>query len=123
MELLQINEKNTITLVRKTDKERKAYDIVRKTSIGKRYGTMIVEWEEEQISGLMEILGHREAFHGKADEAGKCRIEGRLISLTRTIPYIAVGKIGPSMLQLSLRGERNNFEIEGSVIQERVADT
>ena len=40
---------------------KQSYDIVMQTSIGKRYGTMTVEWEGEQISGLMEILGHTEA--------------------------------------------------------------
>lgn len=42
---------------------KQSYDIVMQTSIGKRYGTMTVEWEGEQISGLMEILGHTEAFN------------------------------------------------------------
>ena len=92
---------------------KQSYDIVMQTSIGKRYGTMTVEWEGKQISGLMEILGHSETFHGQIDETGNCRIAGRMISLTRTIPYIAVGKIIPSMLQLSLRGERNIFEVAG----------
>ena len=44
---------------------KQSYDIVMQTSIGKRYGTMTVEWEGEQISGLMEILGHSETFHGQ----------------------------------------------------------
>ena len=92
---------------------KQSYDIVMQTSIGKRYGTMTVEWEGKQISGLMEIFGHSETFHGQIDETGNCRIAGRMISLTRTIPYIAVGKIIPSMLQLSLRGERNIFEVAG----------
>lgn len=92
---------------------KQSYDIVMQTSIGERYGTMIVEWEGEQISGLMEILGHTEVFHGKVDENGNCHIEGKLVSLKRTIPYIAVGKISSSMLQLSLRGERNIFEMAG----------
>ena len=92
---------------------KQSYDIVMQTSIGKRYGTMTVEWEGEQICGLMEILGHSETFHGQIDETGNCRIEGRMIYLTRTIPYIAVGKIIPTMLQLSLRGERNIFEVAG----------
>ena len=84
---------------------KQSYNIVMQTSIGERYGTIAVEWEGEQISGLMEILGHSETFHGQIDETGNCRIEGRMISLTRTIPYIAVGKIIPSMLQLSLLGD------------------
>lgn len=66
-----------------------------------------------EISSFFKLLGHTEAFHGQIDETGNCRIEGRMISLTRTIPYIAVGKIIPSMLQLSLRGERNIFEVAG----------
>ncbi len=99
------------------------YDIVMQTSIGKRYGTMTAEWGGGQISGLMELLGHTEAFHGKVDETGNCHIKGHLISLNRTIPYTAVGKISSSMLQLSLQGERNHFKITGSVIPESEVDT
>lgn len=90
-----------------------SYHIIMQTSIGERHGTMTVEREGERIGGFLEILGHRSALRGKADETGNCRIEGQLISLTRTIPYIAVGKITPSMLQLSLKGERDIFEVAG----------
>lgn len=92
---------------------KQSYRIVMKTSIGERYGTMTVERKGEQVSGFMDILGHTEAFHGKVDETGNCYIEGQLISLTRTIPYIAVGRISPTMLQLSLHEERNIFEVAG----------
>lgn len=92
---------------------KQSYHIVMQTSIGERYGTMTVEWEGEQISGVMEMLGNMETFHGKIDEAGNCCIRGQFISLLRTIPYIAVGKISSSMLQLSLQEERNIFEVSG----------
>ncbi len=74
---------------------------------------MIVEWEGEQISGLMEILGHTEAFHGEIDETGNCCIEGRMISLTRTIPYIAVGKSFPQCCSSPCVENGIFFEVAG----------
>ena len=93
--------------------EKQAFSIVMQTSIGKRYGTMTVEWKEECISGFLTILEHTEAFHGCVDESGNCRIEGKIISLTRTIPYIATGKINTTMIQLILKGEKNVFALSG----------
>lgn len=92
---------------------KQSYHIVMKTPIGERYGTMTALWENELLDGVMEILGHTEAFHGTVDEDGNCRIEGQLISLKRIIPFMAMGQISTTMLQLSLRGDRNIFEITG----------
>lgn len=93
--------------------QKQSFRIVMHTSIGKRRGTMTAEWEGGQISGIMEILEHTEPFFGCVDKDGKCQIEGQIISLARTIPYIAVGKISTTMLQLSLQEERNIFEVVG----------
>ncbi len=102
---------------------KKSYVIVMQTTIGKRYGTMTVEQEGQQVSGLIEILGHTQAFDGSVDETGNCCIKGQLISLTRTIPYIAEGNISPFALQLSLQGERNQFKITGRAVPESEAGT
>ena len=87
--------------------EKQAFSIVMQTSIGKRYGTMTVEWKEECISGFLTILEHTEAFQGCVDESGNCRIEGKIISL------IATGKINTTMIQLILKGEKNVFALSG----------
>ena len=93
---------------------KQSFQIVMQTPIGERCGTMTVEWKGEEICGYMELLGHTEPFTGCIDESGSCRIEGRLISLTRTIPYVAVGTISPAALSLSLQEERNIFEVYGT---------
>ncbi|MDC7286463.1 hypothetical protein NXH76_01480 [Blautia schinkii] len=93
--------------------QKQSFRIVMHTSIGERCGTMTAVWEGEQIKGLMEILGHTEAFYGYVDEEGNCRFDGQIISLTRIIPYTAVGKVNHDTLQLCLRGERDVFEVTG----------
>lgn len=93
--------------------QEQSFQIVMRTPIGERYGILTAKWERGQITGFMEILEHRELFCGQVDEKGNCRLEGRIVSLARMIPYVAVGQISRESLRLSLRGERNVFEVDG----------
>lgn len=93
--------------------QKQSFRIIMHTSIGERYGTMTAEWGGEQIKGFINILGHTESFCGYVDEEGNCQFEGRIVSLTRIIQYTAVGKVSHDIIKLSLRGERNVFEVIG----------
>lgn len=90
------------------------YDITMKTPLGKRYGTMHVEIREEQMSGSIVLLNHKEPFKGTVDREGNFEIEGTLISLIRKIPFRGRGKIDREKLYLQLQGERNTFEVRGA---------
>lgn len=92
------------------------YSISMFTPIGMKRGIMFATMNENQISGTMELLEHKEPFDGIIEKNGECKIRGRLISLMRTIEYTASGKITPSTVQLLLRGERNTFEISGKAL-------
>ena len=93
--------------------QNQCFRIIMHTSIGERHGTMTAEWESGSLEGVMHILGHEEPFCGYVDEEGNCRFEGRIISLMRTIPYAAVGKLNHNTLRLSLHGKDDDFEITG----------
>jgi len=94
---------------------RQSFRIVMKTPIGERCGTMTAEWENKdgKLRGIMEILEHTNVFYGQIDETGNCRIEGEMVSLMRSIPYVAVGTISSLGLTLSLQEGRNTFEVVG----------
>lgn len=94
------------------------YNIEMKTPIGLRYGTISLCFTENQLRGTLDLLGHSEPFDGAVDDAGNCTISGRLVTLMRTINYTAVGKVTQKAIELSLKGDRNNFEITGTVIPE-----
>lgn len=92
---------------------RQSFRIVMKTPIGERCGTVTAEWEHGKLRGIMEILEHTNVFYGQIDETGNCRIEGEMVSLMRSIPYVAVGTISSLGLTLSLQEGRNTFEVVG----------
>ena len=98
---------------------KRKYQISMQTPLGVRYGTMSVTWAGRMLNGMLDILNHIEPFSGTIEENGDCRIHGRMITLVRNIEYTAVGKISPEFIQLTMRGERNTFELHGCRIPEK----
>ena len=75
-------------------KERKcmwnrSYNVIMRTPIGARYGTVSVTVDNSTISGMLDILKKANPFHGNINKKGDCRIKGELTTLMRTIPYNA----------------------------------
>ncbi|MDD6211557.1 MAG: hypothetical protein PUB22_00155 [Clostridiales bacterium] len=94
-----------------------AFDVQMKTSIGPRFGHMTVYRNCDRLSGILEILNHREPFEGFIDEEGHCHLSGRIITLVRTIDYKATGKITPDNLELSIIDDRYVLKIYGTPSQ------
>lgn len=95
---------------------RQKYEIVMQTAIGDRAGCLEAAWSNGIIKGIIQILDHTEPFSGQISEDGKCQVTGRIISLARIIPFAATGRITMDDVYLSLRGERNIFEIYGTAV-------
>lgn len=93
----------------------KKYKISLKTPIGVRHGTMEVYIHKQKIKGSITLLGHKNPIYGIIDSTGSCTIVGQLTTLVRNINYTAVGKITDTVVELSLKGERNVFKITGTV--------
>lgn len=89
------------------------YSIVMQTPLGKKYGTLSASVSGNLLRGWLDILEHREPFEGTVDDAGNCRIVGTLITLLRTISFIATGKLTTSAVHLQVQGDRNVFELSG----------
>lgn len=94
------------------------YNIVMKTPVGLRYGTITLRLIDNQVYGTLDLLEHSESFRGTVDRDGNCTICGSLVTLMRTIRYTAVGKVSQKAIALSLQGERNIFEITGIAVPE-----
>lgn len=95
------------------------YDIVMKTPIGLRYGTISLCSNGSNLNGTLDLLEHSEPFDGTIDNDGNCTICGHIVTLMRTIHYTAVGKVSESSIELSIQGERNIFRITGVAAGER----
>lgn len=92
------------------------YNVVMRTPIGARYGTMTVTVENRTIHGMLRILKKANPFAGTINEKGDCRFTGELSTLTRTIPYDATGHVTEESLSLMLRGARETFDISGCAV-------
>ncbi|MGN1046985.1 MAG: hypothetical protein ACI4QZ_00060 [Eubacteriales bacterium] len=93
----------------------KCYSIVMKTPLGKKYGTLTASANGNLLRGWLDILEHKEPFEGTIDCAGNCRITGKLITLVRTVSFVATGKLTASAVNLQMQGERNVFELSGEL--------
>lgn len=89
------------------------YSVVMQTPIGKKYGTLKASISENFISGWLDMLKHRQPFEGTIDNSGNCMISGTLITLMRTVSFIATGTLTASSVNLHMQGERNIFELSG----------
>lgn len=63
------------------------YEIEMQTLIGIKHGTMYAEILHDEVKGFLNLMKQSTAFCGNIDINGKCKIQGKIISLTKTIPY------------------------------------
>lgn len=89
------------------------------TPLGVRHGTMRVCVAQDVISGYLDLMNHEEPFSGKIDGDGYCEFSGKIITLLRTIPYHAAGRIADHRISLDLSGERNRFHLAGIETSEK----
>lgn len=92
--------------------ERK-YTISMQTPIGVKHGELSAITKQNKITGTIEILEHIGPFEGVIESDGNCVINGKIISLMKTIEYIATGKITNEDVCLQLKSEKNSFVISG----------
>lgn len=98
------------------------YNVVMRTPVGAKYGTMAVTVEDDGICGMLDILKKANPFAGTIDAAGECRLHGELTTLMRTIPYDATGRVTEESLHLDLQGGEETFELTGRAEPLRTAD-
>lgn len=97
------------------------YSIVMQTPIGKKYGSLSVSILEDKLNGCLTLLNHNEPIEGTVDGNGNCSFTGKLVTLLRTIPFVATGIISDSEVKLQIKGARNTFRLTG-VIDEKGKD-
>lgn len=89
------------------------YEIQLKTPLGIKRGTMFVKIRHGELSGILDVMKHAEAFSGTIEEDGTCCFTGHMVTIMRIISYEAAGVIDDRCVDLSLKGERNIFHITG----------
>lgn len=90
------------------------YKIFMHTHLGKKPGMMTINRNGNMLNGYLNILQHEEPFEGTIDQTGAAKLTGTYVTLMRTVPFVAVGKISGSAVHLQVQSERNVFELSGT---------
>ncbi len=93
------------------------YDVVMETQLGNRKGTLCVRRKQEEIKGCLNILGHKNPVVGTVAEDGTYALKGELITLVRTIPFLAQGYADEKAVRLTLHCPNNIFYMTGTAIK------
>ena len=90
------------------------YNIVLRTPIGPRYGTMEIHGDCGKVAGFLNVLMGQNRFQGVMDEENWCEISGQLKTLMRTVFYSAAGRINRDSLSLTMYTEKGVLEVTGT---------
>lgn len=93
--------------------EQYCYAIKMITPVGIREGSLLLNINNRDISGYLYILNHKNALSGKILEHRQCELKGELVSLMRKSNYTAVGTFDFRSIQLTLKEEKNSYELYG----------
>lgn len=88
------------------------YEIEMTVPLGVRTGTMIMEEQNGNVSGTMEILGYVTTFLGKIVKK-RFEITGTLRTKMREIAYRGYGHLDGEEVWLQLESEKSVYEIRG----------
>lgn len=82
--------------------------------LGRRIGTLSLKKSGEQdIYGTLNLFGYETPFNGKLMPGGEIAFSGQMITLTRTFPYQAQGRIDGTKIKLEVVGDNSRFIITG----------
>lgn len=90
------------------------YSVVMKTQIGARKGKLYLEQSQKKIMGFLSILGQENPVRGTATDNRQFILKGELVTLVRTIPFLARGYADEKMVELTLYCPNNTFCITGT---------
>jgi hypothetical protein len=91
------------------------YQIVMKTSMGKKYGRLTLYEKEEGLSGAFDILGHVHQILDGLLNNGSCRFSGEFITPVRNIAYWAEGSVDEKRVYLLVHTDSNEMSISGEI--------
>lgn len=96
------------------------YAVTLHTQLGAKSGTLI-RYAGDSCSekGYIEVLGKRNPYAARVEPTGKCTISGTICTLIRNFNFQGEGYIYPDKLEISLRGERTQCRLEGTIEEVR----
>lgn len=82
--------------------------------LGCRLGTLSYEKRGgQEIDGTLNLFQNETPFTGKLTPAGEITISGQMMTLTKTFPYQARGRVDGPKIKLEVVGDDSRFTISG----------
>ena len=91
------------------------YDVLLQTPLGKKKGELNAKIENGALNGFLSLLGHTEPVEGSVDENGNCTMNGKIVSLMRSIHFVANGTIDYNAIRLTVKGDAGHYEMIGQL--------
>lgn len=91
------------------------YQIVMKTLMGRKYGTLFLYEKENVLFGHMDVLGHSNEVRGELLTDGNCRFTGELITPLRTIKIWAEGRIDEKTVDVLVQSDKHSMPVYGEI--------
>ena len=90
------------------------FNIQMMVPLGRRTGTLSFKKSGElNISGTLNLFQNETTFTGKLTPSGVIAFSGQMITLTRTFPYQAQGRVDGTKIKLEVVGDDRCFTISG----------
>ena len=90
------------------------YNVQMMFPLGKREGTIVINEDNGRLNGMLSLLGNTEELTGVLKPDRCCEIRGKIVSLTKTIIYCAVGEIHAKWIKLDFYSDEKLFHMEGA---------
>ena len=91
------------------------YQVVMKTSMGKKYGRLTLFENEKSLTGNFDILGHDLEIRDGILTDGRCRFSGEFITPVRNIAYWAEGVLDEHGVELLVHTDSYDMSLSGEI--------
>lgn len=98
----------------------RTYNIIMITLMGKKYGRLMLCENGDQVTGILDILGHQNMISGTLSPEGQCSFSGELVTPIRNIAFLAEGRASASGINLVLRTNKNVMPVSGEIEKESI---
>ena len=83
--------------------DEKRYHIRLSAPLGQRDGTMVLRETDGRVDGWLDVMGRKNALHGRLSADGQLTLSGAFQTLVSTVDYTAAGTVCGRKILLNLK--------------------
>ncbi len=93
--------------------KKRKFEVTMRVPTGIKYGTLIIEEDNGNITGCLDILRHKNTISGNISADGIICFAGEIATPVRTFAYKACGSISGKALTAEINGEHISCTLTG----------